>query len=369
MTPSLGPIRARAPLVALAMLSLLAALWAGLLRLGWSIPSIEPALAGAHAPLMVAGFLGTLISLERAVAIGRRWMFAAPILNAAGAALVAAGVPPALGALLVTLGSAGMVAINLYMVRRQAAAFTIVMALGALVWLVGNTAWLFGAPIFRVVLCWAVFLVLTIVGERLELSRLMQHGRTAEIAFAGAVAIVIAGTIVDLGIGLAMPADSSGIGSRLAGIGMMGLALWLLRNDIARRTVRQQGVTRFTALALLGGYVWLMAGGALRLTLGQVVSGTGYDAVLHTVFVGFVLSMIFGHAPIILPAVLGRATKYESIMYGHLALLHLSLIVRITGDLSGSVALWQWGGLLNALAVVLFLGITAHTIVAGGSRV
>ena len=51
------------------VLALLAALWAGLLRLGWRLPPLQPQLAGAHGPLMVVGFLGTLIALERAVAL------------------------------------------------------------------------------------------------------------------------------------------------------------------------------------------------------------------------------------------------------------------------------------------------------------
>lgn len=65
------------PLVALAILALLFALWAGLLRLGWSLPELSN-LASIHGPLMVSGFLGTLIALERAVAIRQKWMFGVP---------------------------------------------------------------------------------------------------------------------------------------------------------------------------------------------------------------------------------------------------------------------------------------------------
>src|SRR5690625_2028301 len=51
----------RIPLVAVSMLTLIAALWAGLHRFGWAIPTIRPTLPMAHGPLMVAGFLGTLM--------------------------------------------------------------------------------------------------------------------------------------------------------------------------------------------------------------------------------------------------------------------------------------------------------------------
>ena len=65
------------PFVMLAILALLFALWAGLVRIGWTLPS-APDLSAAHGPLMVSGFLGVLIPLERAVAIRQRWMFAVP---------------------------------------------------------------------------------------------------------------------------------------------------------------------------------------------------------------------------------------------------------------------------------------------------
>lgn len=49
---------------------MLAGMWAGLVRLGWALPTVHLALPLAHGPLMVSGFLGTLISLERAMALG-----------------------------------------------------------------------------------------------------------------------------------------------------------------------------------------------------------------------------------------------------------------------------------------------------------
>ncbi len=358
-------MRARAPVIAAAMLTLVAALWAGLLRMGWAIPSIAPTLAGVHGPLMVAGFLGTLISLERAVALGRRWTYAAPLFSALGALALLAGVAPVFGATLVTLGSVGMVAIFFVIVRRQTVLFTLAMATGAVCWLIGNVIWLAGLPIFRVVLWWTAFLVLTIVGERLELSRLLRLARRAEILFLAAVGIFLVGLVADTVEGVLMPSAGSSVGTRVAGVGMIALAVWLLRYDIARRTVHQTGLTRFIALALLAGYLWLLIGGALRVAIGGAVSGAQYDAILHAVFVGFVLSMIFGHAPIILPAVLGRAMKYSPTFYAHLALLHLSLILRLAGDLGGSLALRQWGGMFNAIAVLLFLFSTARAMRAG----
>jgi hypothetical protein len=82
----------RFPLLAIAMTALLAGLWAGLLRLGWDWPRLRPGLPLAHGPLMVSGFLGTLITLERAVALGRRWTYLAPLLTGAGTLALMAGI-------------------------------------------------------------------------------------------------------------------------------------------------------------------------------------------------------------------------------------------------------------------------------------
>jgi hypothetical protein len=138
--------------------------------------------------------------------------------------------------------------------------------------------------------------------------------------------------------------------------------------DIARRTVRQRGLTRFIAAAMLSGYAWLAAGGVLFAVLGgRLVAGPPYDAALHAVFVGFVFSMIFGHAPVILPAVLRVAVPYRAWFYAHLLLLHLSLALRVGGDLLGWWGVRRWGGLLGAAAILLFLALTAASAIAAWS--
>jgi len=97
-------------------------------------------------------------------------------------------------------------------------------------------------------------------------------------------------------------------------------------------------------------------GGLLTWRFASVLAGPYYDAMLHTVFVGFVFAMIFGHAPIIIPAILDRTTSpYHPALYVPLLLLQASLLLRVVGDLLGWWPGRQWGGLLNALAVLLFL--------------
>jgi hypothetical protein len=87
---------------------------------------------------------------------------------------------------------------------------------------------------------------------------------------------------------------------------------------------------------------------------------------LHSVLVGYVFSMVFGHAPLILPAVTGRHLPYHPRFYLHLAVLHTALILRVAGDLAGWPAGRLWGGLLNGVAIVAFL-VSSALAVAGAA--
>jgi len=107
---------------------------------------------------------------------------------------------------------------------------------------------------------------------------------------------------------------------------------------------------------LIAGYVWLVIGGALWLPLaGSFVAGPLYDSMLHSIFLGFVFSMIFAHGPVILPVITGVKMAFLKSFYLHAALLHLSLGLRIFGDLADITGAQKWGGALNALAIILFL--------------
>lgn len=359
MKRSLNPA---VPLLALAMFALLAALWAGLVRMGWRWPSLQPALPMSHGPLMVGGFLGTLISLERAIGLGAiqpgraRWpLFLAPLAAGLGSLLLLLGVGGATGPLLITLGSLGLAALMARIYRLHPVFHSAILWAGAMVFLFGNILWLAGRSLAEVVLWWEGFVVLTIAGERLELSRLLKPSRPVQAAFVFAVALLLVGCLVSL--------FSLAAGTRLAGLGMLALAIWLLVFDIARRRLQAGGQARFIAFALLGGYVWLAVGGLLMLRFGGIAAGPHYDAMLHAVFLGFVFSMIFGHALIIFPAVLGRPLSYHPVFYLPLALLHLSLILRIVGDLALQMTLRRWGGILDATAILLFLMLVVVAIV------
>lgn len=350
--------RAVFPLMAIAALSLLAALWAGLLRLGWELPAVAQSLPASHGLLMIVGFLGTLIGLERAVAFGRRWAYGAPILAALAALALLFSLPVRLGHVLASASSLFLTCIFIALYRNHPADYLATMGAGAFLWFVGNVLWQVAFPLYQVVPWWIGFLVLTIAAERLELSRLTRLSSWDRLKFLLANGLFLFGLIVSLW------AFREGIW--FSGLALIILAFWLLRYDMAWRTVRQKDLPRFMAICLLSGYVWLGVGGLLWMGFADsFAAGPRYDAMLHAIFLGFVFSMIFAHAPIIFPAVTGIAMPFQSAFYAHLVLLHLSLLVRLGGDLLESLPWQQWGGLLNALTVVLFLANNVRAVRLG----
>lgn len=337
-------IAARRALLVLFGFTAVCAVLAGLARLGFVIP-FAARQAPAHGPLMVLGVFLGVIALERAVALGQGWGYLAPALAVAGAAADLAGFSGVSGWLSVA-GTLGLVLVNVAIVRRQSATHTWLMLLGAVVLAAGATAWAGGAAIASVVPAWMAFFMLTIVAERLELSRLVRTPRWATAVLV-AISLVLAGASV---AALAAPGGAT----RAFGIALFGAGAWVATFDAARRTVRQPGLPRFAASGVLAGAAWLLVAGVDLALGGLVPAGPRYDAVLHAVFIGFVLSLVFAHTPIILPAVARVRVVFRRWLYVPLGLLHVTLVLRLLGDFLGSGPLRQAGGLGNAVSLALF---------------
>lgn len=347
-------------LIAPAGALLLLGLYAGLLLIGVPLPAFTDRLAELHAPTLVFGFVGTLIALERAVALRVAWAYTAPVLLALGSLLGLSPAPPAFGATLVVLGMLLHLAQYLAIWRRQAMTATAVQALGVVVGLAAALVWAVGVPPPRLVPLLAVFLVLTIAGERLELARVTAPGLPAErMLFSIAVLLATAALVALTAPVIAVPT---------AGVLLLALVAWLLRYDVARTLVGHTGLPRFVAVCLLTGYGWLVVAGAGWLLGGNRTDGPVYDATTHAIFLGFVITMIMAHAPLILPAVLQLSIPYHPAMYAPVALLHAGLVLRVVaGDAWGYIPALQLGGAISVAAILLFAA-TAVTLTLRARR-
>ena len=317
---------------------LFAGILGGLIRAGVALPAAGTWMGAAtldHAALMMAGFFGTVIALERAVALKWPPAHVGPVASAGGALLMLAGHADA-GRLAMLAAASLFAVVGVLILHRQRAAHTALLLVAALAWVVGSAlhAWLPESP--AALPWWFAFLILTIAAERLEMTRLTRRHRAALPAFVAIVGLLLMG------------AAASGL---VFGLSLVALSAWLFTVDIARHTVRTDGLPRYMAVCLLSGYAWLAIGGVAWAAwqLGQPTR----DAALHALGLGFVFSMVMGHAPVILPALTRTKLRFGPWFYVPLAALHATLAWRLGIGWADAAARAQ-GALGNACAIALF---------------
>ena len=250
------------------------------------------------------------------MALGETWGYLAPAAADAGGLAIVAGAPGEVGQALIGCGGLALVAIIAAVHRIQPSLHNVVLAAAALCRFVSDGLWIAGWDISKFVPWLVGFLVLTIAGERLELSRMTGDGCSSPPP--GCLPPACSPPL-KAGPSPATPGEAVPPGIRITGAGLIALSLWPARYDIACRTIRGHGVTRYMTAALLTGYAWLAVAAACGPTWGRWptwrargADGGAYGAELHAIFLGFVMSMIFAHAPVIVPSVLGRPLPFAA---------------------------------------------------------
>lgn len=311
----------RLPLLALATVAMLAGLWGGLDRPGWS--GHAPELALRHGPLLVSGLFGALVGLERAMALREPWVYASPVLAGLGTLALLLGLPTPAGAIAYTGAAAVLSGASLLIALRQPALFTGALLFGAMAWFAGNLSWALGSSLPEVVGWWLSFLVLTVAAQRMEISRVLVPRRGSEAMFLFAMALLLAGARNGI-----MASD----GAMLFGLALLLTTAWLATHDIARFTIRRTGPARYMAVAMLGGYAWLAVAGLGLVLAHPAAVPFGEAAALHAILVGFVLSTLFGQSLVILPATIGLRISVSRWFYLPLALLHVACGLALAGE-------------------------------------
>ncbi|MBX2951726.1 MAG: hypothetical protein KF870_04435 [Leadbetterella sp.] len=326
----------------LAFISMVVGIYCGIIRVGQPLPSGAYLPVAHHGVLMAGSFLGTLICLERMVTFPDKRAWAGVILMALSLPLFIFNLPQ-YGVLSLLTGSTGYSWISVSNYRKYKLKGDLIMAVGSVFQVIAYIIFFFTYSYPRAFAAWLLFLILTIVGERLNLTRFLPVSKKAFYeAYFWLGLLLLSSFLYHFGLKV------------VVGLSMIGLAQWLLRNDIVRINLQKQGHYHFVGLALLLAYLWLAVTGVLSMR--EMGNPYLYDAVLHSFFVGFVLSMILAHAPIIFPGILGiKTTPFHPVMYVWLMGLHASLIIRIYGDMTENFELRKLGGIYNGVFFLIYI--------------
>jgi hypothetical protein len=326
-----------------ALLSLLIGIFTGWFRIGWNLPVSLP--SGEHGALMIGSFLGTLICLERSVSYPNRIALLVPLINSMSIVFFLLSLPNTAYIFLI-LGGFGLTAIYYFIYIKHKGFHILIMMAGSMCYLVGGAV-LYSTSFYPfVVMWWIAFLLFTITGERLELSKFLLFKNAVKKQ---AVLIILLSVFIT---SIFLPFHSS-IGSIAPAISLIGSALWLFKYDMAKHSLKKPGQSFYSGLLLLTGYVWLMIAG-LFFAFGAFF-GSFYDSSLHAFFLGFVFLMIFAHAPVILPAVLKlKIDPFGKSLYIWYVLLNLTLIFRLLSEFSSLAPYKIWAGMFNGIAIIGF---------------
>lgn len=344
--------------IASVALILLTGVLGGLARLGWDAPVWG---AAHHGFLMASAGFGTLITLERAVAYAseqgvRHWVppLWIPLVSAVSGVMALGGLECA-AAVMAFVPALWILHVSVSLLMRHRRAEFLLMALGSLSWMGASWLWWRGES-QRAWIGWLGFLILTVTGERLDLSRFLKPSPNKSFMLQAALIALVA-TLT----GSMLQVEAAEV---FLGGAVLLLAVWLLVFDAARFTLFRGGQAATSARSLLGGFVWLGVAGGLMAWHGLPDTGWVRDAQIHAFFLGFILLMVFAHAPIILPALTPFRIRPHRLLDLPPVILSLGLALRVGGDLGGQEPLRRYGGLATALA----LGVFALTALALSSR-
>jgi hypothetical protein len=333
------------PLIVLALVMGIAGGWVRVGYLGLVIPHA----AANHGILMVGGFLGTLISLERAMVMKNRFWLLIPLLSGLSipASLLFPGWP-AFGFGLLLTASLGLMVIMYLQSLRHPVVYQYVMTMGTVFWMAGNFMLIYSGFVPAAVPWWIGFILFTIVGERLELSKFLPTPKAAKNGLLLLLLLFF--------IGIWIPFHS--YGNWLMGTSAIMISFWLLHFDMAKIASKKADQFKYIGIGLRVGYVWLTLHGIILCFFEP--HPLYYDLYIHTFFLGFTFSMIWSHAPIILPMVLNiRQSPYHPILWAGWAVFQLTLLGRVIVSLIG-LAEWRTiFGMLNGWTIIVMFVLMA----------
>lgn len=328
-------------LIVFALANLLLGMVGGLGRMGWSYSLPETIVH--HGACMVGGFLGSLIALEKIVALKKPIFFIGPFMSAGSLLCFIAGQTHVAVVLLCLASVVLCLVYGLYLLKNYSLYLVIALA-GALCWIIGNFLLLSKLFYPMAFPWWMAFVLLTVCSERLELSKFLPVSSFVKKVFIFLLILFVAGIALPFHLG----------GNVVSGLALVGIAIWLMRYDVISITIKKKGLQAFTARALLSGYVALVLAGIFLISLNN--TSYSYDSIVHTFFLGFAMAMIFAHGPLILPGLLGLQVRpFHMLFYIPLFLLLISLLIRLLANANLIAFAYRlFSGWLSVMAILLY---------------
>lgn len=218
-----------------------------------------------------------------------------------------------------------------------------------------------------------LFPVVFILGERVELTSLVT-GRRPERLLPALVAVSACVLLFGLG----------STDYLLSNLQLVDLAAFLLlvavfvvflREEVASSRRTKQNVMplqRYVRRHVSAAYLWGLVGSVAGAVYAIYPAYQFYDAFIHSLALGFVGLMFLAHGPIILPTVVGRRFRQESLSDAPLVILTTGILLRTVGDASSLVFRSEAldyavvvSGWITLAAVVAFLAEIARGVRAG----
>ncbi len=316
---------------------------------GFDLTVLAP-LYHLHSLFMVFGFLGGLLMTERIVgsrgipgAYGTSFSFPMLLASTIGLLLLTMGWPlhnlfiAEAGGILFALSSLlfTIMLLRLGRIAHDYSSFGI-MAAGTIS--LGLSSLISGLRLpvddYPLILQMLLFPMIFVLGERVELSKFQYFpykklaNRLVLIVLSVSVSLTFISSVFWTSNGQLSELLLSSALACLLIASFITFAIERKRKQYPARTSLQAYVDK----GILIAYFWLFLG--VLLFLLRVIGITGlYDAAIHSIALGFIVTFIFAHGPVIFPTVLGRKVNIGRLSFLPIVTLTLSNCMRVFGDM------------------------------------
>lgn len=152
------------------------------------------------------------------------------------------------------------------------------------------------------------------------------------------------------------------------GIATLFLAIGCIRFDMTlwtKRAVHQ--LHSFLRRTLMVGYVWFLLFAISMIGSSHLSGAVTKDVMFHLAGLGFIFTMILAHAPLILPAAIGKLPPSSAPVIPFV-IFQICTVIRLVADIlvEKSVSLWVWSGwitgVLHLATLMIYMALVIRSL-------